>query len=228
MEFALYLSVNDPECSHWKQECIPVGCVPSAAVSVSGGVCPEWVSALGVSAPGGCLVWGVSGLGVALCKWTVSQVSLDWNRMATMWNRPNEVIFGASHIFRILSRSFNVHHTVGYFDRPPKKQWDGSVFWHFCTSFYPGGPYIIITYKNAFQWPSFLHTCLPSCHAHPLHRWPSSPCLPPLFHTYPLHHACPPPFIMHASPLNRITDSCRNITFPQLRLRVVMLHWTSL
>ena len=46
------------EMTFSKQECIPVGCVPSATVAVC------W----GVSAPGGCLVWrgllqGVPGLG---------------------------------------------------------------------------------------------------------------------------------------------------------------------
>ena len=38
----------------FKQECIPVGCVPSAAVAVGGGgVCPSacWDTARGVSAP---------------------------------------------------------------------------------------------------------------------------------------------------------------------------------
>ena len=46
-----------------QQECIPVGCVPSAAVAVSapegGGAWSRGVSApVGVSAPGGCLVPG--------------------------------------------------------------------------------------------------------------------------------------------------------------------------
>ena len=77
----------------FQQECIPVGCAPSAAVAVSrggvssqggvcswGGVCSGGVSALGgvcsggclllggVSAPGGCLLWGVSALG-GVCSW---------------------------------------------------------------------------------------------------------------------------------------------------------------
>ena len=51
-----------------RQECIPVGCVPSAAVTISGGVCPG-VSSQGVSAQdrgvclGGCLPGGVSAKG---------------------------------------------------------------------------------------------------------------------------------------------------------------------
>ena len=52
-----------------KQECIPVGCIPSAAVVISlGGSAPG-----GLSAPGGvCLLWGVSVLGVCVCSGGVS------------------------------------------------------------------------------------------------------------------------------------------------------------
>ena len=54
-QFAMALSqsfsVNSTlRYSHIEQECIPVGCVPSAAVAVGGGVCPG-VSAQEVSAP---------------------------------------------------------------------------------------------------------------------------------------------------------------------------------
>ena len=60
--------------SYDKQECIPVGCVPSAAVAVwgrggclvGGGVWSRGVSARGGVCSGGCLVLGgVSGLGVS-------------------------------------------------------------------------------------------------------------------------------------------------------------------
>ena len=44
-------------CFHTKQECIPVGCVPSATVAVVGGGC----LVPGGSGPGGCLVLGGSG-----------------------------------------------------------------------------------------------------------------------------------------------------------------------
>ena len=44
-----------------KQECIPVGCVPSAAVAVPGGVCLGGVCLIG----GVCLPRGVSAKGVA-------------------------------------------------------------------------------------------------------------------------------------------------------------------
>ena len=33
-----------------------------------------------------------------------------------------------------------------------------------------------------------------------------------------------PPFAAHAPTVNRITDTCENITFPQLRLRAVITH----
>ena len=73
-----------------KAECIPVGCVPSAAVAISrGGVCSGGclllgvgsVCSWGVSAPGGCLLWGVCSGGCLLwgvsalggvCSWGVS------------------------------------------------------------------------------------------------------------------------------------------------------------
>ena len=70
-------------------------------------------------------------------------------------------------------------------------------------------------------WPFAMHaplchTCTPFAMHAPLHH----ACLPftmhvPLYHTHPLlactplHHACPPS-------VNRITDRCKNITFPQL------------
>ena len=44
-----------------QQECIPVGCVPSAAVAVSRGV--YLVPGGGVPSPGGCTWYGVSTLG---------------------------------------------------------------------------------------------------------------------------------------------------------------------
>ena len=54
------------------------------------------------------------------------------------------------------------------------------------------------------------------------------PHMPPLCHAHhPLHHTCPsplpciPPFATHALPVNRMTDRCKNITLPQLRLRAV-------
>ena len=72
---------------------------------------------------------------------------------------------------------------------------------------------------------------------------PQQPCMPPGNHecppatTYapwqphmpPGNHACPPsnhacpPATTHAPPMDRITDTCKNITFPQLRLRVVKM-----
>ena len=83
--------------SNTGQECIPVGCVPSAAVTVSrgggllqGGLwgvsAPEGVYTRGcllkgVSAPGGCLLRGVSApggcllLGGGVCSWGVSTLA---------------------------------------------------------------------------------------------------------------------------------------------------------
>ena len=82
------------------------------------------------------------------------------------------------------------------------------------------------------------HICSPSRNMLPLPHTPFHlaclpfPCMPPFI------TRAPPPFIMHAThapftmhtpfatnippPMNRITDMCKNITFPQLRLRVVM------
>ena len=66
--------------------------------------------------------------------------------------------------------------------------------------------------------PSTMHA---PCHAHPLcHTCPPLPLTPPTMHA-PLpctspHHTCPPP------PMNRITDRCKNITFPQLLLQTVI------
>ena len=58
---------------HEKQECIPVGCIPSAAVVVLWrggvclrGVCPGEVSAQWGCLPGGCLPGGGVGLGVSV------------------------------------------------------------------------------------------------------------------------------------------------------------------
>ena len=61
-----------------KQECIPVGCVPSAAVAVGGGWgCLEGVCPGGVC-PGGCLPGGVSAQGWGVSAWglCVSQHAL--------------------------------------------------------------------------------------------------------------------------------------------------------
>ena len=57
---------------YYQQECIPVGCVPFAAVAVSrGGVCSVGCLLMGVSASGGCLLMeGVCSGGV--CSWGVS------------------------------------------------------------------------------------------------------------------------------------------------------------
>ena len=68
----LRITRNSGVKSEKKQECIPVGCVPSAAVAVcwggvclGGGVCPG-VSAQGGVCPGGCLHRGVSAQGVCI------------------------------------------------------------------------------------------------------------------------------------------------------------------
>ena len=78
-------------------------------------------------------------------------------------------------------------------------------------------------------------------HAPHNHAHPPQPCMPPCNHTCPHNHACPPtmhaphshthtplqpcmpPTTTHAPPVNRITDTCKNITFPQLRLRAVKM-----
>ena len=53
------------------------------------------------------------------------------------------------------------------------------------------------------------HTCTPS------------PCMPPYTTHAPLCHACPP--LPHTHPMDRMTDACENITFPQLLLRTVKI-----
>ena len=67
----------------------------------------------------------------------------------------------------------------------------------------------------AMHTPYATHT---PCHTCPLPHTPS--CLLP--HMPPPRHTCSP--AMHAPPpVNRITDSCKNITFPQLLLWTVMI-----
>ena len=64
------------------------------------------------------------------------------------------------------------------------------------------------------------------CHAHPSHTCPTHhacplPCMSPAKHAPAMHsphHTCPP--AMHA-PCGQ-TDTCENITFPQLLLQTVM------
>ena len=72
------------------------------------------------------------------------------------------------------------------------------------------------------------HTPLP-CHACPPPRTPLLPCTPPATHASPAMHAPAMHAPCHATPLprtppvNRITDRCKNITFPQLLLRTVKI-----
>ena len=75
---------------------------------------------------------------------------------------------------------------------------------------------------------SLHHACPPGTHA-PHHAHPCHMCsLPhtppamhaPLCHECPLCHACPLPFT--PPPVDRMTDACENITFPQLLLRTVI------
>ena len=84
-QLVTHVTLNPFVCSN-KQECIPVGCIPSAAVAISwgvsalggvcswggvcflGGVCSGGVYSGEVSTPrgvysGGCLLWGVSAPG---------------------------------------------------------------------------------------------------------------------------------------------------------------------
>ena len=67
------------------------------------------------------------------------------------------------------------------------------------------------------------HTC-PLCHTcPPLPCIPPSPCIPPLPHRPPSphpHFAMHPPFTTHR--MDRMTDACENITFPELLLRTVI------
>ena len=71
---------------------------------------------------------------------------------------------------------------------------------------------------------------MPPCHLFPYHACPSPcmppPCMPPCTpcHAPAMHvpcHACPHYTCpLHAcSPVNRLTDRCKNITFPQLCLQ---------
>ena len=54
-------------CSHWKQECIPVGCVPPACCPYL----PAWTASVGVGIPG---LGGVLGPGGCTWSWGVSLV----------------------------------------------------------------------------------------------------------------------------------------------------------
>ena len=62
------LMINRHITAHLKQECIPVGCVPSATVAVcsGGGGCLVPVV---VPGPGGCLLRGVADPGEGVCSW---------------------------------------------------------------------------------------------------------------------------------------------------------------
>ena len=71
------------------------------------------------------------------------------------------------------------------------------------------------------------HVCHPAtppptmptpCHACPSLCRPPLPCTPPATHA-PLSRTSPP--------VNRITDTFKNITFPQLRLRALISFWYS-
>ena len=66
------------------------------------------------------------------------------------------------------------------------------------------------------------HVCPPAAtHAPHNHTCPPQPHMPPCNHTCtPHNHTCSPA-TTHAPPVNRITDTCKNITFPQLRLWAV-------
>ena len=73
------------------QECIPVGCVPSAAVAVCWGV-----SALGVSAHGGCLPMGGCLPKGGVCPWG-AYPSMHWGRhppVNRMTDRCKNITFG--------------------------------------------------------------------------------------------------------------------------------------
>ena len=69
-------NLNRKTCSYYKQECIPVGCVPSAAVAVSrggGGYLVQegctWSGGEVYLVPGGCTCWGdVPGPGGCTCQ----------------------------------------------------------------------------------------------------------------------------------------------------------------
>ena len=66
------------------------------------------------------------------------------------------------------------------------------------------------------------HTCPPQpCMSPHNHTHPPQPCMPPTT-THAPTTMLDPPATMHAPPVNRITDTCKNITFPQLRLRAVI------
>ena len=78
----------------FKQDCIPVGCVPSAAVAVSCGGLPGRCLPRGVSAQEGCLPWG----GVCQtplnritdrCKnITLPQLRADGNKLSSLGRSP--------------------------------------------------------------------------------------------------------------------------------------------
>ena len=79
------------------------------------------------------------------------------------------------------------------------------------------------------------HACMPPCHVCPHHtpramhalhhacppatHAPPIPCKPPSATHAPL--PCMPPSATHPPAVNRITDRCKNIAFPQLLLRTV-------
>ena len=85
----------------------------------------------------------------------------------------------------------------------------------------------------AMHAPPTMHTslsckCVP-CHACPLPCYTSLSCMPPAMHA-PCH-SCPLPCnLLPCIPpplLNRMTDTCKNITFPQLLLPTVIIRLMS-
>ena len=91
-------------------------------------------------------------------------------------------------------------------------------------------PYLIISYACSLQ-PRMPPTIT---HAPRNHACPPQPCTPPhnhasphtTMHAPPHNHAClpqprMPPHNHACPPVDRITDACKKITFPLLRLRAV-------
>ena len=90
-----------------KQECIPVGCVPSATAAVCWGVpAPGGACSWGVPAPGGCLLQGVPARGCLLlggaCCWgclllgVVSQHALRQTPPPRQTDRCKNITFASS------------------------------------------------------------------------------------------------------------------------------------
>ena len=120
-------------------------------------------------------------------------MSLRWIAKVTVWMAKTTMHSSRMHTARSLTISRIICHAC-----PP-----------------PHTPPAMHNPPPAMHIPPAMHTTplpsMPPCHTHPLPCMPL-PCTPSLAMHTPPGHACP--LVTHApSPMDRMTDICKNITF---------------